>query len=362
MTVDKFSFVILGCGLCLSCGAGEASAPGEAAPGGVAVNTAYQAEDAGGAEGAAAPRTKEDLDAALDALAGGERSFGFRPGMWLAESGLREEGGDYAGAVIAAYKELSYAYGLGVLKREQVEEGLDALMVRYGDGELAVSDDGISPDPGAEDRAVVIRAAEAVLAFFNGRWKEAAEQFAPLCGDDEPDSFARWILLASLLEDGFAGDASGAGSTESRRSVLAGYQAIRARYEGFPEYWYHLAPVSGEGAERCVDLAPQGPYALRCRQFLARHFGLDSRGAEALRTRREIENLVRASLAEGRPGLLEDLFPLLALEDNPFTLYALGALNALNGVPAFGDFFSARGRESGGRLAERLRYISGGRL
>jgi hypothetical protein len=235
-------------------------------------------------------------------------------------------------------------------------------MVRYGERS---GDSENTLDNG--DAAAVVRAARAVLAFFNGRWKEAAEQFAVLCSDDEPDSFARWIFLASLLEGGLAEgglDARAGGADYGdRRSVLAGYHAIRARYEGFPEYWYHLASVSGKDAERCVDLAPQGPYARQCRQFLAGHFGLDSRGAaEALRTRHEIENLVAASLAGGNPGLLEELFPLLALEDNPFTLYALGALNALNSVPVFRDFFTAKSRESGGRLAGRLRYITGASL
>jgi hypothetical protein len=339
--------------LCLSCGAGDG---GGAAAGENfsqdALNAGYQepgsAGSAGSGRGGVFPGGT-DIEAALDELAGTERSFGFRPGMALAESALREEGGDYSGAVIAAYKELAYAYSLGVLDWERVREGLDALMVRYGGGDSSLD---------AENSAELIRAARAVLAFFNGQWKEAAQGFAPLCGDDEPDSFGRWLFLASVLESRFGEEKTG--DEGKRRSVLAGYYSIRARYEGFPEYWYHLAPVSGEAAERCVDLAPQGPYARRCRELLARHFGLDSRGAaEALRTRREIENLVSAALSAGDPGPLEELFPLLSLGDNPFTLYALGALNALNSVPAFSDFFAARGRESGGRLAERLRYIAG---
>ncbi|MDR2144089.1 MAG: hypothetical protein LBP29_06950, partial [Treponema sp.] len=48
----------------------------------------------------------ETRRAALDELAELERSGGFVPGLGLAESNLREASGDYAGAVLAVYKEL----------------------------------------------------------------------------------------------------------------------------------------------------------------------------------------------------------------------------------------------------------------
>jgi hypothetical protein len=272
--------------------------------------------------------------------------------MGLAESRLREEAGDYAGAVIAAFKELFYAYGAGSLGAEQVRAGLEA----------ALSLDEVHD------------AALAALAFFDGRWKEAAESLGGFCDDEEPDSFVRWMFLTSLLESGLLKGAqedgveavSPAGVTgvfdESRRTVLARYSAIRARYSGLAAYWYHLALVSGEGAERCVDIAPLGPYAGECRKILAESFGLRGEAASALRTRAEIERAVSGAAAQGSAVLLEELFPLLALEDNPFTLYALGALNALSASPLFRNYLAARGRESSGRLEERLRYITGGAL
>jgi hypothetical protein len=348
MTIKRLSFLAL-CrvlAVFLSCSGEGVSAGVEAlSPGvpAVPVSGEISGEISGG---------MEEIVSALDLLAETERSSGFRHGMGLAESRLREEAGDYAGAVIAAFKELFYAYGYGSLGAEQVRAGLEAVLS--------------SQEAGVQDAAL------AALAFFDQRWKEAAEGLASLRGDEEPDSFTRWMFLVSLLESGLLskegeGERTGGGAendvfAESRRAVLAGYSSIRARYSGLAAYWYHLALVSGEGAERCVDLAPLGPYAGECRKILAGSFGLREAGAAALRTRAEIERAVSLAAAQGSAALLEELFPLLALEDNPFTLYALGALNALSASPLFRDYFEARGRESQGRLGERLRYITGGRL
>ncbi|MDR1177425.1 MAG: hypothetical protein LBK64_01220 [Spirochaetaceae bacterium] len=324
----------------LSSCSGESSAAGVDAPREAPEVLAVQALND-------SPVNREEIVSALDLLAGTERSSGFRSGMGLAESRLREEAGDYAGAVMAAFKELFYAYGAGSLGGEQVRAGLEA----------ALSLDEVHD------------AALAALAFFDGRWKEAAEGLDGLRDGEEPDSFVQWMFLASLLESGLLKGAQedgplagGSVFDESRRAVLARYSAIRARYSGLAAYWYHLAIVSGEGAERCVDIAPLGPYAGECRKILAESCGLRGDAASALRTRAEIERAVSGAAAQGSAALLEELFPLLALEDNPFTLYALGALNALSASPLFRNYLAARGRESSGRLEERLRYITGGAL
>jgi hypothetical protein len=49
----------------------------------------------------------------LDDFAQLERSGTWLQGMGFTESGIRENAGDYAGAVTAAYKELSWMYGMG---------------------------------------------------------------------------------------------------------------------------------------------------------------------------------------------------------------------------------------------------------
>jgi hypothetical protein len=283
-------------------------------------------------------RSLEELYAQLDALAEAERRNGFAPGMGLSESALREEAADYAGALIAAYKELAYAYGAGLLDGEQIRQGLDAVMERF------------DPRDG-EKGQTILDAALALRAFLDGNFTLAGEFFAPLSAE-EPDSFAQWLYLVCRLEDGLLKE-------QGNRAELVRYRALRLRYEYFTEYWYRLARFTKEAAaaERCIDLAPQGPYALLCRNALAGHFGLPVSNSPALRTRGEIEQGVSASLAAGDPGALESFFPLLALEDNPLTLYALGAFQALAAAADFNAYFSAGEKLSSGRLKERLRFI-----
>jgi len=149
-------------------------------------------------------------------------------------------------------------------------------------------------------------------------------------------------------------------------STREDYLAIRARYQNNPLYWLVAARTSSgeavmDAAERCVSLAPRGPYAPEGRRLMARSCGLSERDGQALRTRMELESLIQKALAERNPALLSDLFPLLALPDNPYTLYTLGALKALAEDPLYKAYFAEKAGKSSGRLAERLRYLAGGR-
>jgi hypothetical protein len=282
----------------------------------------------------------------LEEIAEIERAGGYYPGLGLAESGLRERAGDYAGAVIAAYKDLSWAYGYGSVKRSDGEEGLrqvEALFKSSG---------------GGDKRAAA--AVRGVLAFSEERWDDA-EGFlkSVVLADDEPDSFLRWMLLVCALEK--TGGAA----------VRSVYSSIRARYVLFPEYWYRGARafpngsdgrketagnMAAEYAEQCINLSSQGPFARDCRRIIAARLGLDT-GAEALRSKAEIEDLIRRSVASGNPEILEDLFPLMNLPDNAYTLYALGALRAISSVSSFREFFTRRAVKAPGRLAERFNFI-----
>jgi hypothetical protein len=194
------------------------------------------------------------------------------------------------------------------------------------------------------------------MAFIEGRWKEAEALLGPRFEDDEePDGFARWLLLACALEQN-----SGA------RKTGAAYGAIRARYTSFPEYWYRGArffsgALAAEYAERCISLAPEGPFAGECREILAAAAGLEPRDGAALKSRMEIEELLSRAVSGNDPELLSGLLPLISLPDNSYTVYAIGALQALAMAPRFGDYLEALGKKSSGRLAERLRYICRGR-
>jgi hypothetical protein len=282
--------------------------------------------------------TEEDraaLEAALARIAETERSGGFSQGMAFAESALRERAGDYSGSVIAAYKELAFAYARG----DSVNPGgIRDSLIRLS----ALSDQG--------------PAALAVLDFQDAHWEQARIKLEALLGDDpDPDSFGRWMILVSALEGG--------GASPAEQSA---YRSIRARWGNFPEYWYRGArnlgePGASEYAERCINLAPQGPYAAECRGMLVGTLGLGREAAAQFRTRQEIEACVRRSMEAKDPELLRDLFPLITLRDNPYTLYTLALMRSLVRSPEYRRFFSEEAAAAKpGRLEERLDYISRG--
>jgi hypothetical protein len=333
--MNKFA-VSLAVWVCLSCtGADDLAVSAEASAAASAAAMPVSMTAAG--ETAAPSRSVTET---LEQFAELERSGSYIQGMGLAESGLREEAGDYAGAVLAAYKELGWAYGRGLAEKADLERALENVLALKGEG--------------GEERAV--QAARGLLAFLEGRWEEAEQVFASLFDpDEEPDGFARWLLLVCALEKNPAGRAAG-----------AAYGAIRARYSAFPEYWYRGARffsgiIGADYAERCVSLAPEGPFADECRKMLAAFLGLEPRYGAALKSRMEIEELISRAVSGKDPQALSGLLPLIELPDNSYTVYAVGALRALAGTPLFRDYFAALAEKSSGRLAERLTYICRGR-
>ena len=305
------------------------------------VSSGTQTEGAlseGGAQAAVLVRPQEGADLSsfyksLDELAEIERAGSWIQGMALTESGIRENAGDYAGAVAAVYKEMAWAYGRGMIQKADIEQGLQSLLAMEGE----------------ED---VIAAANAVLAFSGERWSQAAAGLETLFVEsEEPDGFCRWMILVCAMEK----------DKEDRRAGAA-YKAIRARYVQFPEYWYRGArafsgAVAAEYAENCINTAPLGPFADECRKILASFTGLKIEDSQSIRTKREIEAVISQSVNSGDPRLLDSLLPLIGLPDNPYTIYAVGAMRALTSVPAFRSYFTGQAASSAGRLAERLSYI-----
>ncbi|MDR2542655.1 MAG: hypothetical protein LBC80_04300 [Treponema sp.] len=272
----------------------------------------------------------------LDELAELERAGSWIQGMAFTESGIRENAGDYAGAVIAAYKELSWAYGMGLIQKQEIEQGLlNIIAAKNEDETLAVT--------------------TALLAFLNGRWDDAAAGLAPFIDiDDEPDGFGRWLLLVCVLE-----------KDKDDRHTGAAYRSIRARYAQFPEYWYRGARafsgiIAAEFAENGINSSPVGPFADECRKILASFIGLNVEDAPSIRTKREIEAVVSLSVNSGNPQILDVLLPLISLPDNAYTVYAVGALRALASISGFRDYYARRAEASSGRLAERLSFLGRG--
>ena len=294
----------------------------------------------------------------LERIAELERAGSYFPGLGLTESVLREKAADYVGAAIAAYKELSWAYSYGSVSPEQVREGLQNILAAMG-----------------KNPAFGISASDAVkgcAAFAGGDW-EKAENFLTglphnlpaesLSAEEEPDSFLRWMLLVCSLEQ-----------EENVQAARQAYSAIRARYAMFPEYWYRGAKafsanesIAASYAEHCVNISPRGPFAEDCRKIIAGYLGISPNDRDIqgnlfsqIKTRAEIENIIRSSVSANKPAILEDLFPLMSLPENPYTLYTMGALRALAAVPEFKNFFIEGAGKLPGRLSERLSYIARG--
>ena len=281
--------------------------------------------------GQAAAPNREALLFALENIIELERSGGFVQGMGIRESIFRENLGDYAGAVTAAYKELAWAYGMGMIDKGAMEQGLqNALKL----GELPS------------------RAARGCIAFVQGKWADAEQILRDFKASDEIDSIVQWMILSCALEQ-----------NRNDKQAADSYRAIRSRYSKFPEYWYRGARVfsgaiSMEYAEHCIALSPSGPFADECRSMLARNMGLNPKDGPSLLSRPEIERLISSSINQGDPKLLDPLMPLIALPDNSYTIYAVGALRSLAPVPIFRDYFRDSSDRASGRLAERLSYIS----
>ncbi|GHV83929.1 hypothetical protein AGMMS50212_12690 [Spirochaetia bacterium] len=299
----------------------------------------------------------------LDAIAETERSSGFIPGLGVSESTLREKSGDYAGAVIAAYKELAYAYSYSVtnesaagtlsFNKQTMEDAFRNVKNLY----LSEEKQAASGERGKD----AVKAAEAALFFVQDKYQQSKEILTELfINDDEPDSFAKWMILVCDIE-----------TDKNVRAKQAAYGAIRARYETFPAYWYYGAKnfhgaLAADYAEHCINLSPKGPYNTESRSILAVFSGLKAPEGKALRSKKEIDETIKNSVRLSDPEILHELLPLISLNDNPFTLYAAGALRALSANIQFKNWFTyqaeaARKTNSGeSRLADRLQYIARG--
>ncbi|MDR2865523.1 MAG: hypothetical protein LBV68_07945 [Spirochaetaceae bacterium] len=298
-------------------------------------------------------------NSALFFIAETERSGAFKPGLGYKESVLRENLGDYAGAVFAAFKELLWAYACTDLPKKNdkptisiksIKEGLESTRAEY-----------IKKDIPKEQKETVLAAIDSVLAFVNADYSRARNLLQRIFpNENELDSFPRWMELVCLLEEGSAGQAD-----------KSAYSAIRARYMLFPPYWYfgarHISDlVSSDYAEHCINIAPQGPYASQAKQMLAVRAGMDIKNSGDLLSKYEIDSLIKYALDENNPQTLSRIFPLLALNDNPYTLYATAALRSLTSDARFKTWFTEqektdrKGQGTQNRLQERLRYIARG--
>lgn len=132
------------------------------------------------------------------------------------------------------------------------------------------------------------------------------------------------------------------------------------RSTGTGEQKVFSGAIAADYAENCINSSSRGPFADECRKILAVHIGLKTDDGLSIKTKREIETIISQSVNAANPSLLDSLLPLINLPDNPYTVYATGALRALTQIPVFRDYFGAQASASSGRLAERLSYICRG--
>ena len=296
------------------------------------------AEQGGGRIKVPDSQEKEKIINMLDEIAELERSGIYFKGMGFRESSLNQNIGDYSAATAALFKELLWTYGHGQLEKKEVQKAVDHMLEYEG--------------PGKND---VVYTAQAAKDFFNGNWPEAQKKLTLIfSGFIEPDSFVNWMILSCILE-----------TDSGSREAISAYRSIRARYSQFPEYWYRGAKlfngmIASEFAEYCINLAPNGPYANDCRGLIAVSMGLKAEDGISLKSKTEVEGIITQAVNNGNPMLLEPLMPLIGLPENPYTIYALGALKPLGVLPAFRDYFEGLAVKAKGRLADRLVYICRG--
>jgi hypothetical protein len=314
------------------------------------------------AEGSAVSGGYQPLDISiLDAIAEVERSNGYVPGLGLREAELRENSGDLAGAVIAAYKEMAWAYSLNnaasaeqvLAAKTSIENGIEKIKELY-----SVES---KPDVSDAKRNEAQSASDAALYFINGRYKDAADILSALFySEEEPDAFWRWMRLVCVMEQ------DGADRTEQTQ-----YAAIRARYSIFPAYWYFGArnfsgAFAADYAERCIDLYPDGPYAAECRSILAAFAGLSPQDGSLILSRNEIKQTIEASVKSYEPEMLSKIIPLVSLNDNPYTLFASAALRELAADKKYKAWFEVQADQAkkihgkNSLLAGRLNHIARG--
>ncbi|MCL2139429.1 MAG: hypothetical protein FWH41_07865 [Treponema sp.] len=273
----------------------------------------------------------------LDEMAELERTGIYLKGVGFTECELLEKTGNYPGALLAFYKELSNGYGHGERELSYITDIMERMLT----------------EEDLPDEENVRPVAQAIYDFLHGRWEEAEKKLSAIFTEDiELDSFCQFMILSCKLEKN---------PLDKKTEYV--YRAIRTRYSFYPEYWYRGARlftgnIAIQFAENCINLAPNGPFTPECRNLLAALTGLNNEDGFSIKSTSEIENLISNAVNTGNPEILNDLLPLINLPENPFTMHAINALKPLAFNPVFNDYFKHHAALSSGRLAERLTYLS----
>ena len=280
-----------------------------------------------------------DPKAALAAVIAFQDRLPYEAGTGTVESGLREAMGDFAGAVFAAYKELSYSLSMGFIDDKAVATGLLGVKTTF---------------EARKEKDDVFAALACIELWQKKDYKACVQKLSGMKAVLDPSSFGAWMLGACRLS-----------LSPADLNILKAYAAEERRYASFPEYWKRaavaLAGVDEAGsraaAERCIALSPSGPNALPARRILTESFGFPKEDPAKMLIKAEVDSIVYKALVSREPSLLSRLLPLLDLPDNPFTMYALGAMKGIAEDATFASGIAALGKGAGKRVAERIAYI-----
>jgi hypothetical protein len=272
---------------------------------------------------------KDDASGALESLAQRERLYPYELGLGAVESSLLEKEKRLGEAVFAAFTDLAYAWSLGLCGEGDLEAGL-----RQAEAACA----------GKEGETEARLAVRALRAYRSGARAECLQALGSLGQKD--DSFAAYARAVSSQD-------------------LGALRLMENRYSGFPEYWLNRARLDPDAtmaraaAERVISLAPHGPLQAAARSLVLDTLGLKGYRPELLLCPFEVDSCVRQSLGAGDPGLIDPCLATLELPDNPYSLYALGALKALSSDYAYQRRFTLRSAEEkkSPRLKERLAFL-----
>ncbi|OHD19263.1 MAG: hypothetical protein A2087_09595 [Spirochaetes bacterium GWD1_61_31] len=281
-----------------------------------------------------------------------ERRQGYQAGSGLVASSYYEQLGLVVPAVFAACADLSQAYATGMITIDDYAGSLNQLAANW-------------MDQSSEDGRLVNQSIEAVRLFLASDWAGAEKILANLAGYTlHDDSFQAWMYLVAQIELNESRPYQGDQIVVYDQLATA-YGSMMSRYRLLPQYWYYAMRINLndslaiDAAERCINLAPTGPFALLAREALAELWSLPKGAAVGLLTVQEIQDLIQTALADADLEQIKSLFPLLGLADNPATLYALGALQGLADNQIVRQWIQAESAKANGRLAERLRYAGG---
>jgi len=283
------------------------------------------------------------LAEAISVLDHFQETFPYEFGIGILESQCYEKMGDIDRSVVAAYKELEYARSYGAVDAREMESNLADLRRKLADR---------SWNPKGQGMDVL----DALLAY--GRSDPRSIALLGEAGKRLPvESFLSYARIGLMLEGGSPDPGD-----------IKTYLELERHFKALPSYyvrlWRGARRLSGLSGldesmvvEKCIDLAPTGPYAAPSRAELCRLSGIPESYAPRILTDREIGAALADAVASRNGDALDRLVALLDTPDNRYAAACQAALREVKSDAFVGGSLQARLAGASGRLKDRLTYI-----